>query len=71
MRYVKARLKEEEQTWAYRFYVANSLQNIPQGSHIIPTLYDIMHNPPQPVDKRTGAEIMADIVSRAGLVFGD
>lgn len=70
MRYVKARLEEEERTWTYRFYVANSLQNIPQGKHLQSTLHDIIYNP-QPVDTRTGDEIAADIIFRAGLVFGD
>lgn len=55
----------------YRFYVANSLQNIPQGKYTALTLYDVLY----PVenedeeDERTGDEIAIDVMTRAGLVF--
>lgn len=55
----------------YRFYVANSLQNIPQGKHMTLTLYDLLYNPveDEEEDERTGDEIAIDIMTRAGLVF--
>ena len=70
MRYVKARLEEEGRIWTYRFYVADSLQNIPQNKHIQTSLYEFIYKP-EPIDERTGDEIAADVISRAGLVFGE
>lgn len=70
MRYVKARLEEEGRLWTYRFYVADSLQNIPQNKFIQSNLYEFLYNP-QPVDERTGDEVAADVIARAGLIFGE
>ena len=70
MRYVVARLEEYNREMTYRFYVANSLQNIPQGKHLMTTLYDLLYNKNEKQeDERTGDEIVFDIMQRAGLVF--
>ena len=70
MRYVVARLEEYNREMTYRFYVANSLQNIPQGKHLMTTLYDLLYNNNEKQeDERTGDEIVFDIMQRAGLVF--
>lgn len=70
MRYVVARLEEYNREMTYRFYVANSLQNIPQGRHLMTTLYDLLYNKNEKQeDERTGDEIVFDIMQRAGLVF--
>lgn len=52
----------------YRFYIADSLQNIPQNKYIGKRLYDIIY--PTPVDTRSGDEIAADVINKLGLHFG-
>lgn len=69
MRYVEARLDDFNREEAYRFYVTRSLQLAPQGGNIVPTYGEILE--PKEVDMRSGDEIAADIMSRAGLSFGD
>ena len=71
MRYVVARLEDFSREMTYRFYVANSLQNIPQGKYTALTLYDVLYSPveSEEEDDRTGDEIAIDIMTRAGLVF--
>lgn len=64
MRYVEARLEEEDREEAYRIYVTRSLQLIPQSGYIPETYYDITHNK---IDNRTGDDIVLDIMQRAGL----
>lgn len=72
MRYVVARLEEYSREMTYRFYIANSLQNIPQGKCCTITLYDLMYGSAEvEEDDRTGDEIAIDIMQRAGLVFED
>ena len=67
MRYVIARLDEEDREMAYRFYVTNSLQNIPQNKYITKTFYDMLY--PEPQDDRSAEEIVDDVVAKAGLVL--
>lgn len=50
---------------AYRIYVTRSLQLIPQNQHIVKAYDEIIH--PVEVDNRSGDEIAADIIERAGL----
>lgn len=72
MRYVVARLEEYSREMTYRFYIANSLQNIPQGKYTTKTLYDLLYDSAEvEEDNRTGDEIAIDIMTRAGLVFED
>ena len=52
---------------AYRFYVTNSLQNIPQNKYITKTFYDMLY--PEPQDDRSAEEIVDDVVAKAGLVL--
>ena len=68
MRYVVARLQEDSRDMTYRFYIADSLQNIPQNKYIGKRLYDIMY--PKQEDTRSGDEIAADVINRLGLKFG-
>ena len=68
MRYVKARLDEEDREEAYRIYVSRSLQLNPQNGHIEKSYYDIMQGKVE-IDDRDGDEIAADIITRAGLRF--
>lgn len=68
MRYVGARLDTENRDEAYRIYVTKSLQLFPQNKYLTASYEDAI-NPSKSVDNRTGDEIVADIISRAGLRF--
>lgn len=52
---------------AYRFYVTNSLQNIPQSKYCTASFSEILK--PKPKDTRTGDEIALDVMQKAGLSF--
>lgn len=54
---------------AYRFYIADSLQLSAQNKYIVKSLRDILYG--EPVDNRTGDEIVMDIIKKAGLKLGD
>ena len=69
MRYVEAKMNSDIREWTYRYYVANSLQLAPENKYIQKPLYEFIH--PQPEDSRTGAEIVQEIMERAGLSIGD
>ena len=53
---------------AYRFYVTRSLQIAPRGESLVKTYHEMLK--PQPVDNRSGDEIVIDIMKRAGLSLG-
>lgn len=67
MRYVEARIEQENREEAYRIYVTKSLQLAPQHQCLRLSYLDFLK--PQKIDKRTGDEIAADIMKRAGLSF--
>ena len=67
MRYVEARLDECQREETYRIYVTKSLQLFPQNKYLQSSYQDIIN--PKPRDNRTGDEIVADIMKRAGLTF--
>lgn len=67
LRYVIARLDEEDREMAYRFYIANSLQNIPQNKYIAKTFHDMLY--PKPEDTRSADEVARDVIAQAGLVL--
>lgn len=70
MRYVLARLEKEEREQAYRFYVTKGLQLVPQNKWITMDYMELLN--PQAVEKpKSGDEIALDIISRAGLKFGE
>lgn len=68
IRYVEARLDEKSREETYRIYVTKSLQLLPQNKYLTASYEDAI-NPSKSVDNRTGDEIVADIISRAGLRF--
>lgn len=68
MRYVEARYEQEYRDMAYRFYVTNSLQNIPQNKYCSVPFGEILN--PKPRDDRSGDEIAMDIINKAGLKLG-
>ena len=72
MRYAMARYQSQQRDLAYRIYVCDCLRMISEntakmggGSYIAANFSDIIN--PKPVDKRTGEEIAADIIRRAGI----
>lgn len=72
MRYAMARYQSQKRDLAYRIYVADCLRIISEntakmggGSYITAKLADIIN--PKPADNRTGEEIAADIIKRAGI----
>ena len=72
MRYAIARYQSQQRDLAYRIYVADYLRIISEntakmggGSYITAQLADIIN--PKPVENRTGEEIAADIIKRAGI----
>ena len=72
MRYAVARYKSQQRDLAYRIYVADCLRIISEntakmggGSYITAQLADIIN--PKPVENRTGEELAADIIKRAGI----
>lgn len=72
MRYAMARYQSQQRDLAYRIYVSDCLRIISEntakmfgGSYITAKLADIIN--PKPVEKRTGEEIAADIIKRAGI----
>lgn len=66
MRYVEARVEQNYRDEAYRIYVTDSLQNIPQEKYLSKRYYDIIC-PIQ--DNRSGDEIAADVINKLGLQF--
>ena len=72
MRYAMARYQSQQRDLAYRIYVTDCLRIISEntaktggGSYITAKFVDIIN--PKPVDNRTGEEIAADIIKRAGI----
>ena len=72
MRYAIARYQSQQRDLAYRIYVAECLRMIGEntakvsgGSYMTAKFEDIIN--PNPVDNRTGEEIAADIIKRAGI----
>ena len=72
MRYAVARYQSQQRDLAYRIYVSDCLRIISEntakiggGSYITAKLSDIIN--PKPAGNRTGEEIAADIIKRAGI----
>ena len=72
MRYAMARYQSQQRDLAYRIYIGDCLRIISEntakmggGSYITAKIADIIN--PKPVDDRTGEEIAADIIKRAGI----
>ena len=72
MRYATARFNQHQRDLAYRIYVTDCLRmatentaKMSQGYYTASRFYDIIN--PKPVDNRSGNEIAADIIKRAGI----
>ena len=72
MRYATARFNQHQRDLAYRIYVSECLRMISEnaasggGSSYMAVKFEDVVNP-KPVDDRTGEEIAADIIKRAGI----
>ena len=71
LRYCVARLNEREKTEAYRIYVTDALRVVAEntarfasGNYIKARYADMIE--PKKQDNRTGDEMVADIIKRAG-----
>ena len=72
MRYAMARYQSQQRDLAYRIYVTECLRMIGEnaasgggGSYMAVKFEDVIN--PKHVDNRTGEEIAADIIKRAGI----
>ena len=72
MRYATARFNQHQRDLAYRIYVTDCLRmetentaKMSPGAYTAARFYDIIN--PKPVDNRSGNEIAADIIKRAGI----
>lgn len=65
-------MEESYRESAYRFYVTDALQNIPQNKYSKRRFYDIIYTDMQKTHyaEKSGDEIAVDIMKRAGLSFG-
>lgn len=60
-------MEEFNREETYRFYVTKSLQIMPQNKYLSASYADLLN--PKKMDTRSGDEIVADVVKRAGLKF--
>lgn len=72
MRYAMARYQSQQRDLVYRIYLTDCLRIIGEntakiggGSYITAKFSDIINQ--EPVDNRSGEEIAADIINRAGI----
>lgn len=68
-RYAMARMEQDTIDTAYRTYVTDSIFYQAQNQRLAVRFADAMRREPQ--EKRTGNEIAADFIKRAGLVVAD
>jgi hypothetical protein len=67
LKYVEARTDSDIREWRYRNYVADCLMIATDRTKTVTTRFEDLINP-KPVDTRTGEEIAADVIKRAGLI---
>lgn len=65
MRYVEAKRIEQQETYAYRIYITDSLFYQAQQQRLTSRYVDIIK--PQKIDNRSGDEIALDVIERLGL----
>lgn len=67
MRYVEAVLKRENEAFAYRIYVSDSLYAISLNREMTKRFYDMLRREPE--DTRSADEIVSDVMEKGGLVL--
>lgn len=70
MRYVMACLEDEKHEKAYRIYVTEALRGIPQGKYSRKSFCDIIDEIEDENVAKSGDEIVAEVMRKAGLSFG-
>lgn len=63
--YVKAAIEQDVEEYAYRVYMTDAAQLTPQSKYLTVRWAELVDR--KPVDERSGDEIAADIIARAGL----
>ena len=63
MKYVLASYENHQKQTLYMNYIANSVQLIPQGKHIVKTYNELI----TPAREKTAEEIVIDMITRHGL----
>lgn len=69
MRYAIARYNENQRELAYRIYLTDTLYFITRRQGMAKRFRDIIVKTPD--DERSGEEIAAEVIARAGLVVND
>lgn len=64
MRYAISRYNEKKRDDAYRYYITDSIFYYAQNKALKSRFYDLLN---MKIDNRSGDEIAADVISRAGL----
>jgi len=67
MRYYRAKVAEDEEQFAYRLYVTETLRLQGEGQYIAKSWLDLIS--PKPTDTRNAVEIAEDFVQKHGLKF--
>lgn len=67
---MKARESESIERYAHRLYVADSLFYAGENKHLTEKYADIMAKIKTPTPKKTGDEVVTDMIRRHGLTFG-
>ena len=69
LRYVEARIDENNREEAYRLFISESVRLAPQGKYITKSYSDIFEQ--RQIETRSGDEIAMDVITNAGLIFGE
>ena len=69
MRYVEARIDKYNRDETYRIFITESLRLAPQGKYITKSYGDMFEK--RQIDARSGDEIAMDVITNAGLTFGE
>jgi len=64
MRYVLSKYHEDQEEQAYRFYITDSVQLVPQQRFLTQRFSDLIT---RQIDTRPADVIAADVIARAGL----
>lgn len=78
MLYVKAKILDDTEELIYKRYMTDGLRDITEsvsqafgGNHLSVSFFDLIDNSKKQTIARTGEEIAADVIRKAGLVVVD
>ena len=69
MRYVMARLEQDRREVTYRYYVTDALYADSNNKSMRLRYVDILNGKSAPQDNRSGDEIAAEVIAKAGLIL--